>query len=470
MLALAAATTAALTSPIRVWDGIFAPDTLGALVHAGDQRDHQFTTVFDRGSPSGSKDGRTIIEAALCSVLDELDDNSRYVEYWWRGVHKPMEVHRDVDEAECRTRRRAGGFGVQRCPCFGHVLYLDIGDGVLAPTCVWEEQDAHGDANAVADARAGAPRSMRNLHVVPAKAGRLLRFDGALLHAVPKPALQWLPAGEDSPLLDGTASAENIRRSVLLFNTWDTPPQLPPPDDPPSPKALKSFAALESPPSCLLASTWCDAAQGTKHESGSQVEIASPLLGDACRRSSEATTLDISTARNNLVTALTSSDAVHSLPVSGGGTISGADVSTEHTGSREAVEVSAEDELAMKQGYAEHLEADFWGGDEEEDDEDEEGEDDDEGMGAMPFLGSEGLSSDFMANLASLQAMGTGGAPPGVSARSQGNDEDEAAADEEEEEEEEEDSWEEEAGLSDDFMANMAELQALEAARARGEA
>eukprot|EP00966_Prymnesium_polylepis_P282587 6529536-Prymnesium_polylepis.1 len=67
-------------------------------------------------------------------MLDQLGDTSRYVEYWWRGEWKGLDVHRDVDEALCRTQRQ-GAAGVHRCPSFGHVLYLASAEGVQGPTC-----------------------------------------------------------------------------------------------------------------------------------------------------------------------------------------------------------------------------------------------------------------------------------------------------------------------------------------------
>ena len=89
-----------------------SPDTLGVLIAAGEQRGHVFTSVFDRGE-SVDKPGRTVIEVALCSILEQMGDESRYLEYWWRGDSKGMEVHRDVDEALCRSHR-VGDIGVQR--------------------------------------------------------------------------------------------------------------------------------------------------------------------------------------------------------------------------------------------------------------------------------------------------------------------------------------------------------------------
>eukprot|EP00966_Prymnesium_polylepis_P052807 1222961-Prymnesium_polylepis.1 len=120
-------------SAVRVFDGVLDEETLSLLLKAGEQRDHQFTSIYDRGDDA-SRRGRTIIETCVTSILDEVGDRSRYVEYWWRGVHKNMEAHRDVDEALCRSQRR-GAAGVQRCPENGHVLYLDLADELRGPTC-----------------------------------------------------------------------------------------------------------------------------------------------------------------------------------------------------------------------------------------------------------------------------------------------------------------------------------------------
>ena len=87
--------------PVRVWDGVFDSSLLQTVVDAGEQRGHCFTTVFDRG-PKVDRPGRTVIESVLTSLLQSLGDESRYVEYWWRGESNGMEVHRDVDE--CATR------------------------------------------------------------------------------------------------------------------------------------------------------------------------------------------------------------------------------------------------------------------------------------------------------------------------------------------------------------------------------
>ena len=71
--------------------------------------------------------------------------------------------------------------------------------------------------------------------VVPAKEGRLLRFEGSDLHAVPRPYDLWM-----LPFIKGGAEYEpesDFGRSVILFNVWpgnESPPLDIPLDDPSS--------------------------------------------------------------------------------------------------------------------------------------------------------------------------------------------------------------------------------------------
>ena len=73
------------------------------------------------------------------------------------------------------------------------------------------------------------------LAIVPALTGRLLRFDGDIMHAVPRPALGYLDpedGGSNLEIWSRTKRVEGViddestiyRRSVLLFNTWNELP------------------------------------------------------------------------------------------------------------------------------------------------------------------------------------------------------------------------------------------------------
>ena len=163
---------------------------------------------------------RTAIEKALSSILQELKDSSTIVEYWWREEWLSLDLHRDVDEELAIVNNTF------RYPNNAHVLYLSIGDAVEGPTIVIQEKDS----NTISDGE-WTPH-FSNITIVPAVTGRLLRFDGHLLHAVPRPALAYLDEEEGgsnwevwtrrrpNPNDPNDPERTTFRRSVLLFNTW----------------------------------------------------------------------------------------------------------------------------------------------------------------------------------------------------------------------------------------------------------
>ena len=302
---------APLLRTLSAWDGVFVDQALASLHRSGVALVTEGWTgsIIDRHE----REPQNALEEAVCSVLDACSDDARYVEYWWREHHCSMAVHRDIDEA---LNQLMAGF--QRCPRYGHVLYVDVDEGLCAPTLLWHEEAL---AEPVSDMnRAGAPRRLDALTVVPAVPGRLLRFDGATLHSVP-PLLK-LDEGADEP-----ASMAPRLRSVLLFNSWDEAPmdyQLGelPPGDPEVPSSAQPSAQPQ--PLCcsplihweqraivpLGRSSRSDARRGSE-----LVRVSAPLLGeDAVRRGCDADVLDgMATCSEGLLRALGDTRDVHVL-------------------------------------------------------------------------------------------------------------------------------------------------------------
>ena len=84
-----------LTLPAcRVRDGVFSASACSAL-HEEACTLGRSKHLLHRGSP------RSVLEQALDSFLDEVDDPDRYVEYWTRQQWVHLEAHADVDEALC---------------------------------------------------------------------------------------------------------------------------------------------------------------------------------------------------------------------------------------------------------------------------------------------------------------------------------------------------------------------------------
>lgn len=142
-------------------------------------------------------------------------------------------------------QEKSGGY---RYPMNGHVLYLQVGTDVKGPTCVFPGHSSGGEllqANCpVANANNKDQSFYDSIHmdesdnvqmiVVPATPGRLLRFNGADLHAVPRPHDLWM-----LPYISGSSEFEPETvwgRSVILFNVWpgDEDPPLGVPLDAPA--------------------------------------------------------------------------------------------------------------------------------------------------------------------------------------------------------------------------------------------
>ena len=203
----------------EVYDGILSRSVREALCAMPPVR----FGIYDRScSPCNAH------EQLIGSLLEQLGDDSRYIEYWGRAVWQAVPAHSDLDEIPLLAPLLPGGEPPHpRFPLWAHVVYLDIADGVAAPTVLWDD---------------GHSRS-RHVIVVPAVASRLLRFSGSWVHAVPKPAAEHL--GEEQT--EGDEVAEEARggvlRHVLLFNSW---PDAPPVGQPSRPAAEVSEMAADT--------------------------------------------------------------------------------------------------------------------------------------------------------------------------------------------------------------------------------
>ena len=87
-------------------------------------------------------------------------------------------MHKDVDENLAKNTNPSE----IKYPCNAHVLYVDVGLNVYGPTCLFFENKNN---------------LIEEMAIIPAVKGRLLRFDGNIMHAVPRPALGYLdPEGK----------------------------------------------------------------------------------------------------------------------------------------------------------------------------------------------------------------------------------------------------------------------------------
>ena len=209
---------------VRVYDNVFSSEACDSI--HGLAIDHQCRATNSDGSSifyRPPEDGVTLtpLELAIDSTLAALNDTSRVVEYWSREEYLNIDAHADVDEGALEDE------GEIRCPTFGHVLYLQADESVRGPTFVFDKME--GWERGESQDNGGA--SNTEMVTVPCVPGRVLRFDGRAMHAVPKPFDRYLLAEEEEKSLREEEAElygdedDDELRSVLLFNTWsDGPP------------------------------------------------------------------------------------------------------------------------------------------------------------------------------------------------------------------------------------------------------
>lgn len=216
---------------IQVYDHVISPEACLELhelaVEHASRSESSVVHRFDGESGQETTDTMTPLEQALHFLLKEVGDTTTpIIEYWSRDEYMNINAHCDIDERELENE------GTLRFPDWSHVLYLQV--AVRGPTCVVLEGENKDE------------ESLTTVVTVPAVTGRLLRFPGHLLHAVPKPPHRWLLSAKEERALrqeeedellnddddedwdedeededwDEDEEEEEIERSVLLFNTW----------------------------------------------------------------------------------------------------------------------------------------------------------------------------------------------------------------------------------------------------------
>lgn len=205
-----------INSLVEVYDNVLVQDTSRWLHDQCEswsnpdmEEEYTFVSVFPLAEP----ERHTALEQFLNGILTEIYPNvtepTYHVEFWSRSDWLHVPAHQDMDEAwERQTESRPST--PLRYPETGHVLYLQMGRKTQGPTLVW-------NASRGGDMIYGPSSYASQMIAVPAVEGRLLRFQGHLLHAVPRPAdVFWTRAFDQ----EGSNDSWEYQRSVLLFNTW----------------------------------------------------------------------------------------------------------------------------------------------------------------------------------------------------------------------------------------------------------
>jgi hypothetical protein len=185
-----------VNNDVQVYDSAFSPltcEVLHALCVEQSLRVDGDTYIFWR--PPFHKRPLTPLEHAIDSALTALDDPSRTVEYWSRTEYMNIDAHVDIAEMELEED------GILRVPKVSHVLYLKVLASLSSegcPTCVFPGKQVGRSLEDNNDEKAGADVE---LVTVPAVQGRIVKFPGDAMHAVPCPSDRWLLTREDEMAL-----------------------------------------------------------------------------------------------------------------------------------------------------------------------------------------------------------------------------------------------------------------------------
>lgn len=227
--------------PVRIFDNVVTSDVskLLDICAASGGLGH---SVYNRNCIETIKNTpKTPIESVIESILQGLNDDASKVEYWWRDEWFSLDAHKDIDEKHA-INKPLDDF---KYPRHAHVLYLYIGYDVEGPTLIWTN-----------NINTNHTHIYKDMFIVPSVITRLLRFQGDLLHSVPRPSLAYIDEEfggtnyeiftrnrselsytlddiKDIPISAYQVNNTNIdddkqkildkfrfRRSVLLFNTW----------------------------------------------------------------------------------------------------------------------------------------------------------------------------------------------------------------------------------------------------------
>jgi hypothetical protein len=312
------------------------------IQNAAKLRSHSFTSIFNTLS-----EPRSVLEAFIINILKNLDGDvsspgGQYVEYWYRYANhkniRMLEAHRDIDEVYATKNQIPATlgsdikFGCQKCPTYGHVVYLSVRGNVLAPTLVYEEEKmSTSDIDMGTNCNVGAPGNMTALWSVPAVSNRFLRFRGDAMHAVNYPPFGFLNSKELDGIKDYQLDLE-AERSVLLFNVWKDPPLYPPVEEPLSNQecqywsdlCVQPHGKLETPTLCKGFQDWNHISNGVvanckpsdhQRDKDSLSDLKVPLLGNISRRACLDDTLHHKVILEDVIQAFGSKDSLHRIPL-----------------------------------------------------------------------------------------------------------------------------------------------------------
>jgi hypothetical protein len=173
-----------MNKDIEIYDNIIDDKTIDIIKQIIKQPNFENMTamsnirnpVIDR-----TKDIECKIGLFIHELLTQLNDNTKYIEYWIHTDSKGIGFHRDCDDELLSSNN------ILLIPEKAHILYLD--NKIYCPTMILNNN---------------------NILLSPNVSGRLTRFNGDLYHSVGIPGVNF----------NNITKIQKYNRNVILFNTW----------------------------------------------------------------------------------------------------------------------------------------------------------------------------------------------------------------------------------------------------------
>jgi hypothetical protein len=173
-----------MENSIEIYDNVIDDKTIVMLKELIKQNiDERTKTIYDFKNPVINRTEHIECKLGLFihNLLLELNDNTKYIEFWIHISNNGIGFHKDCDDVLLTKDNTL------IMPEKAHILYLD--NIIYYPTILLNND---------------------NMIISPNVSGRLTRFNGSLYHSVGIP---------DINFMNKNKIIENSR-NVILFNTW----------------------------------------------------------------------------------------------------------------------------------------------------------------------------------------------------------------------------------------------------------
>lgn len=169
---------------IEIYDNTIDEKTINNLkqiIRQPEERDINMNILHRNPVIDRTKNIECKLGLFIHELLLQLNDNTKYLEYWIHTDSKGIGFHRDCDD-ELLSKKK-----ILLIPEKAHILYLD--NDVYCPTMILNNN---------------------TMLLSPNFSGRLTRFDGNLYHSVGIPGINF----------NTNLVIKKYNRNVILFNTW----------------------------------------------------------------------------------------------------------------------------------------------------------------------------------------------------------------------------------------------------------